>query len=190
MLTTVVLGLGISGRAAAELLLKKGKRVLGVDSKIEEGSASQGMLVQSDREEIDWSAVEQLVVSPGIHPHHPIYAAAVARGIPVIGEAELALPLLNKPLLAITGTNGKTTVARLVEHVLNACGFRAKAVGNVGSPLCSYVMDGEGIDVFVVELSSLPSSMLASCSTSHQIISIAMQIWKSTQGLNAGCSIA
>ncbi len=154
MSTTVVLGLGISGKAAAALLLKGGKQVLGVDSQPESVAPSQGMRVQSDRDEIDWSAVERLVVSPGISPHHPIYAEALKRKVPILGEAELALPQLKKPLLAITGTNGKTTVARLVEHVLNASGFNAKAVGNVGSPLCSYVMNDEGIDVFVVELSS------------------------------------
>jgi UDP-N-acetylmuramoylalanine--D-glutamate ligase len=154
---TVVLGLGLSGVAVAEFLLKKGHVVVGMDSK--ESEAVQrlktlGLVVQEETALIDWSQVEQLVVSPGISPTHPVYSAARLRGIEVVGEAELALRHFPGRLVAVTGTNGKTTVTLLVEHVLNNSGIKAKALGNVGTALCHYLSNPGNEEAFVVELSS------------------------------------
>ena len=110
--------------------------------------------VQQEEVPIDWAQVERVVVSPGISPKHPIYSEALGRGIPVVGEAELALPFFTKPLVAVTGTNGKTTVAFLVEHILNASGIKAKALGNVGTALCHQLLHPKEEEAFVVELSS------------------------------------
>src|SRR5689334_13753649 len=127
---TIVLGLGISGIAAAEFLLNKKALVLGIDSdrsllmscvEIRRLQAL-GLFVQHDSDPLDWDRVGLLVVSPGVSPTHPIYREAAAAGIPITGEAELALSALSpsgKRLVAVTGTNGKTTVALLVEHILN-----------------------------------------------------------------------
>lgn len=151
---TIVLGLGSSGQAAAEFLLNQGASVLGVDGnhtllqRLKEG----GMRCCHESEVT--GSFNRLVVSPGISPQHPLYKKAREQGIEVIGEAELALPHFQKPLVAITGTNGKTTVTLLTEHILNAAGVRAKALGNVGTALCSYLLHPVECDAFVVELSS------------------------------------
>src|SRR5580700_884328 len=163
MTKTLVLGLGMSGRASARVLLKQRCAVLGIDSNDshihtheEIGQLRmQGMVCQHESAPINWEDVKRVVVSPGIHPKHRVYQTAKEKGIEITGEAELALPHFNKPLVAVTGTNGKTTVVRLVEHILNSAGIKTKALGNVGEALCDYVLQPDwGTQAFVVELSS------------------------------------
>jgi UDP-N-acetylmuramoylalanine--D-glutamate ligase len=159
---TVVLGLGISGIAAARFLRQRGCVVVGIDSNRPWLETSEeirhlemsGVICQHEGDPIDWSCIERVVVSPGINPKHPAYQMAKEKRIVVTGEAELALPYFQKPLVAVTGTNGKTTVALLVEHILNAAGIRTRALGNVGVPLCDYLMSPGPEEAFVVELSS------------------------------------
>ncbi len=164
---TIILGLGVSGRAAAKFLLSQqmSSWVLGIDERGSELQLSEemrelqalGLFIQNETDPIDWTRVEQLIVSPGISPKHPIYFAARNAGVPIVGEVELALrytEYFQKPLLAVTGTNGKTTVTLLVEHVLNAVGIKAKALGNVGISLCDYLLSPGDEEVLVVELSS------------------------------------
>lgn len=158
---TIVLGLGISGMAAAEFLLQDQVPVVGIDSnRALLNSAeicrlqAQGLAVRHDSVPIAWEQVGRLIVSPGISPQHPIYARASKEHIPIVGEAELALPRLNAVLVAVTGTNGKTTVVQMVEHILNAAGIKAKALGNIGIPLCGYLLNPGDEDVLIVELSS------------------------------------
>lgn len=136
---TLVLGLGKSGMASVEYLKLLGDEVVGYDDK--RGTPFP-----------DMKEFDRLVVSPGISPLHPLYAEAVRRGVEVIGEVELALREIDQPCVAVTGTNGKTTVTLLVEHVLKSAGKEAKAVGNVGIPLTSYVKKKE--EILVLELSS------------------------------------
>lgn len=155
----IVLGLGISGMAALKFLLKKGIDVIGIDARCARPewvqSQELGRYFQSETAPIDWSLIKELVVSPGISPQHPIYAEATARNIPITGEAELALSYLTqKRLVAITGTNGKTTVTLLVEHILNQAGISSIALGNVGVALCDYLLSPGSEEVCVVELSS------------------------------------
>ncbi len=157
MKRVLVLGLGVSGRAVARLLLRTGRSVLGIDASPSAAALSlqtEGCSVQGEGEAIDWNAIEEVVVSPGISPKNPLYAQALARGLRICGEAEVALPLLKQRLVAITGTNGKTTVTLLVEHVLNSVGITAKAIGNVGVALADYLLSPRGEEVGVVELSS------------------------------------
>ena len=158
---TLVLGLGISGIAAARLLCKQGYQVIGRDSSstvLEAKEIAQlqavGMQCELDSAPLDWNQIRLVVVSPGISPKHPLYCAALKQGIDLIGEAELALPYFNKPLVAVTGTNGKTTVTLLVEHILKTSGIQAKALGNVGTALCDYLLAPGPEEAFVVELSS------------------------------------
>jgi UDP-N-acetylmuramoylalanine--D-glutamate ligase len=156
---TIVLGLGVSGKAAVRFLLKQGQSVLGIDSdrhylETNRHSFPSDLVYQHDTDLIDWDCVERVVVSPGISPKNPIYQTAIVKGIEIIGETELALPHFQKPIVAVTGTNGKTTVALLVEHVLNGAGIKAKAIGNVGIPPCDYLMNPGPEEAFVVELSS------------------------------------
>lgn len=101
----------------------------------------------------------ELVVSPGIPPSAPFVATAISRGIPVIGEVELAHRALRdrrdgSRVLAVTGTNGKSTTTDLVAHLLKAAGRPAVACGNLGTPVIEAVTAGAMGMVYVVELSS------------------------------------
>lgn len=100
------------------------------------------------------AAHDLVVPSPGVPPGHPLLAAARAAGIPVRSEVDVAAELLRVPLIAVTGTNGKTTVTMLVTAMLERAGERAVAAGNIGRPLLEVADDPTGIDVVVAEVSS------------------------------------
>lgn len=160
--STIVLGLGISGSSALLWLAKSGKTLIGIDKKWAnpEGKRalqpllSPSVTIQADETGLDWSCIDALIVSPGIPPVHPVYREALQRKIPILGEIELALPHFNVPMVGITGTNGKTTVTLLIEHILKSAGKKAMALGNVGKSLCEYLMHPIDQECFVVELSS------------------------------------
>jgi UDP-N-acetylmuramoylalanine--D-glutamate ligase len=148
----LVAGAGISGRAAAEALLRLGARVTVSDARPEalvdlpEGAVA-------GREELP-PDVALVVTGPGRRPDHPLVLDA---RVPVVGEPELAWWIgqaqpLPAPWLAVTGTNGKTTTVGMLEAILRAAGHDAVACGNVGHPVVTAV--GEGRDVLAVELSS------------------------------------
>lgn len=158
----LVIGLGISGRSAAALLLKQNVPVYGVDGNRdliqnnEEVATlrAQGLLAFHDTEVLDIQRFGCVVVSPGIPPSHRLFEEAKALGLPIIGEVELACRLLKGTYLGITGTNGKTTVTLLTAHVLQHCGLNARALGNVGTPLTSQCLEKSQNEFFVIELSS------------------------------------
>lgn len=114
---------------------------------------------------IDLQQFDLVVVSPGVPPDHPYYSGAKQAGLEVIGEIELACRFINQPLLAVTGTNGKTTTTLLVAHILNESGKIARALGNIGVPLTSeldsstFGLEGQ---ILVVELSSFQLETLYS----------------------------
>ena len=148
----LVAGAGISGRAAAEALLRLGARVTVSDARAEaladlpEGAVAGPEALPPD--------VALVVTGPGRRPDHPLVRSA---RVPVVGEPELAWWIaqaqpMPAPWLAITGTNGKTTTVGMLESVLRAAGHDAVACGNVGYPVVTAV--GEGRDVLAVELSS------------------------------------
>lgn len=144
----LVIGYGISGRAAAALLRKQGAEVVAVDS----NPPSDVPDVLIDTTTFPMGEFDSVVLSPGIPPDHPLVIAARKVGTETIGEAELALRFLPGRKLGITGTNGKTTVTLLTAHILQQYGFNARAVGNIGAPLSAQLDDPA--DIFVVELSS------------------------------------
>jgi UDP-N-acetylmuramoylalanine--D-glutamate ligase len=165
----LVAGLGISGAAAARVLLARGDDVVLTDAAepavlaelVDAGARWLGP-VSAPPEETDL-----VVTSPGWRPDHPLLLAAANRGLEVIGEPELAWRLREPgadgsepaPWYAVTGTNGKTTTVTMLESVLQAGGLRAVAAGNVGRPLVEVVTarDTDGrpaYDALAVELSS------------------------------------
>lgn len=155
----VVLGLGISGRCVATFLRERGDEVLGVDRA---QPVLEGIRVVSDASEPQLEDVGLFVKSPGIDSSHPWVRAALNRGIPVVGEIDLALAELahrSKRVLAVTGSNGKTTTTLLAAHLLNTSGIRCLATGNVGVPLLSQIESD--CEVFVVELSSFQLEKIA-----------------------------
>jgi UDP-N-acetylmuramoylalanine--D-glutamate ligase len=163
----VVAGVGVSGFAAADTLVHLGARVLVVDERDGEAERDKATLLEMLGAQVRIGAgstgelppgADLVVTSPGWRPSAPLMAAAAASGVPVWGEVELAWrlrdPVRAAPWLAITGTNGKTTAVGMLAAMLSAAGLRARAVGNVGTPVLEAVMDPEPSDVLAVELSS------------------------------------
>ncbi|MGG8408183.1 UDP-N-acetylmuramoyl-L-alanine--D-glutamate ligase, partial [Streptomyces sp. 12297] len=98
-----------------------------------------------------------VVTSPGWKPSSPLFAAAAAAGVDVVGDVEIAWRLRGPgaaPWLAITGTNGKTTTTQMLASILRAAGLRTAAVGNIGTPIIDVVLGEQEYDVLAVELSS------------------------------------
>ncbi len=163
--TVVVAGLGVSGFAAADALLELGARVIVVDES--EAAADRRQVLEMLGADVRTGpgstahlpdGVDLVITSPGWRPTAPLLAAAATSGVPIWGDVELAWRLMQPdrvvPWLGITGTNGKTTTTQMLESILQAAGFRAAAVGNVGRPIIEALNDPEPYDVFAVELSS------------------------------------
>ncbi len=146
----LVVGLARSGLAAGRLLAARGERVVGVDTR--QANAEAGFPTRMGDGLDLLAAAGAVVKSPGVPPHAPVIAAARAQGIPVLGELELAWRLIDRPFVAITGTNGKTTVTEWTAHVLRLAGREVTAAGNVGTPLSSLVDDPP--EIVVCECSS------------------------------------
>jgi UDP-N-acetylmuramoylalanine--D-glutamate ligase len=98
------------------------------------------------------AASDIVVPSPGVPPRHPVFALARERDVSVVGDVELASRWTETPIVAVTGTNGKTTVTGLITDMLVASGKKAVSAGNIGVPLVEAV--GGASDVLVVEVSS------------------------------------
>jgi UDP-N-acetylmuramoylalanine--D-glutamate ligase len=161
-----VAGAGVSGQAAARVLAARGARVTLVDARADETLRDKidapGVIVRLGDGDTLPDGTDLVVTSPGWRPDAPLLAAAAEAGVEIIGEVELAWRLRGPgaaPWLAITGTDGKTTVVRMLACMLAAAGHRTIAVGNVGTPIVEAVA-GEGTgaaepyDVLAVELSS------------------------------------
>jgi len=157
----VVVGLGASGVAAARLCLRRGARVVASDGKprdalSDEARALEGLgatLVAGGHVAARMDEADVVVVSPGVPPL-PEVAAAEARGAAVWGEVELAVRSMTHPapVVAIGGTNGKSTTTSLVGALLEAYGMRAFVGGNLGEPLADHA--DERWDAVVLEVSS------------------------------------
>ena len=156
----LVVGLGRSGAAVARHLGDRGARVVAVDDapgdEVRAAAAELAVeLVEEPSEAqladlVDRASV--VVPSPGVPIRHPVFLLAEARRVPVRSEVELAYRWSRHPIVAVTGTNGKTTVTALVTEMLVASGRRAVAGGNIGFPLSDAVR--RDVDVVVAEVSS------------------------------------
>jgi UDP-N-acetylmuramoylalanine--D-glutamate ligase len=157
----LVVGLGVTGAAVARALVAHGHDVVAADDRpsaaaravagelgldLSEGPAEDELVALV-------AAAEAVVPAPGLPAHHPVFALARAAGVPVLSEFDLAAWWDDRPLLAVTGTDGKTTVTTLVRDMLVASGLAAVAVGNTPVPLVAAI-DDPATDVFVVEASS------------------------------------
>jgi len=139
----LIVGLARSGQAAARLLAARGEPVAGCDSASPEGAAGlreAGVEVRLDTDGIELlEGTRCLVKSPGVPREAPVVAAAGERRIPVVGELELAWRLLPNRFVAVTGTNGKTTVSEWLGHLWETAAEPVVVGGNVGTPLASLV---------------------------------------------------
>jgi UDP-N-acetylmuramoylalanine--D-glutamate ligase len=153
----VVIGAKRSGLAAIDLLQKQGALVIAMDS---QPSDIGGMHVVAQTEE-NLQGVDVIVLSPGVPYDLPMLENARARGIPTIGEIELASYFLKGPVIGITGSNGKTTTTALTGHLLKQCGIRCQIGGNIGTAAASLIESSSPEQWNVLELSSFQLESIA-----------------------------
>jgi UDP-N-acetylmuramoylalanine--D-glutamate ligase len=156
-----VIGLGRSGQSVSLLLRLAGARVYASDAgALDAGTkarlAGAGVDAQGGGHDLDRiAAAAVVVVSPGVPPSAPPLARARASGVRVVSEVELALAFLpSVKYIAVTGTNGKSTVTALIAHLLRALGLDAVAAGNIGTPLSEIALRVTPPDWVALELSS------------------------------------
>lgn len=156
-----VIGAGKSGLAASKLAKLKGNEVFLTESGI---PGNQSTILQSiNKIDIEYEIgghtkraldAELIVTSPGVPPHSEIIKSAEEKNIEIISELEFASRFLKNPIVAITGTNGKTTTTALTEFILNNGGKKAIACGNIGFPMSGFVDKIDDETILVVEASS------------------------------------
>ena len=152
----VVVGMGLSGIGAVKLLRQKGALVRAVDEKANDEKPKgeiEGVTVEPQTEPAFRDA-ELVVISPGVPADLDLLAPLRARGVPVIGELELAAPYLQGPTIGITGTNGKTTTTALTGHILRESGIPCQVGGNIGTAPADMVTTSRPGQWNVLELSS------------------------------------
>jgi len=157
----LVLGLGVSGEAAARLLARQGHAVTVVDaaataelrSRAERLSA-RGIAVHLNAGELPETGVDRCVVSPGVPMTTDWVRQLRARGVPVLSELEFGWAQGISRVVAVTGSNGKSTAVKFLVEALQSAGARAAAAGNYGPPVSALVLDAERWDWLVVEVSS------------------------------------
>ena len=158
----LVLGLAKSGESAARLLDKLGAIVTVNDGKpFEENPAAQSLLEEGIKVVTGGHPLELLdedfalmVKNPGIPYSNPMIEKALAKGIPVLTEVELAYLISEAPIIGITGSNGKTTTTTMIGEVLTAAGQRGLLSGNIGYPASQVAQTATAKDTLVMELSS------------------------------------
>lgn len=147
----LVIGVKRSGRGAIELLTRHGAHVRAMDK--QPPAEPLGMEVAAQSEE-NIQHADLIVLSPAVPYDLPMLVRARERGVPVIGEVEMASYFLKGPVIGITGSNGKTTTTALVGHVLERCGVPCQVGGNIGTAVTSLVETSREGQWNVLELSS------------------------------------
>ena len=158
-----MVGLGKSGVGATQLLVRAGARVYasdGATSDVARQAAQRlnafGAAAEAGRHDLARIARAVLVVaSPGVPPDAPPLDAARKAGVPIVSEVEVAIRLMNGPrMIAITGTNGKTTTTALAGHLLRSMGFDAVDAGNIGTAVTEIALRNDPPDWMALEMSS------------------------------------
>jgi len=160
----LVVGLGKTGLALTEYLKRQGSRVLVSDSRSREEleplrpsdpEATPPWFIEGGGHTVDFFLQADLIlVSPGIPLELLPLKAAGEKGIPIWGELELFSRVCRTPIIAVTGTNGKTTTTALINEMLLEAGFSTFLGGNIGRPLVEYLLNGQDKDFVVAEISS------------------------------------
>ena len=178
--SVLVIGLGVSGAAATELLLSRGAQVFALDTARGDALAetakklfAQGATIELGATELPLRHFDFAVISPGVPLDHPLVAAARERSIPIIGELELGYQQSLALNISITGTNGKTTTTELVEHILQCNDLKTIAAGNIGTPLCAVADKSRSLDFLTLEVSSF---QLETIQTFRAAVAVLMNI--------------
>ncbi|WP_417658720.1 UDP-N-acetylmuramoyl-L-alanine--D-glutamate ligase [Pseudidiomarina sp.] len=160
-----VVGLGQTGQSCVRYLLQRGITPVVFDTRVEPPGVAELQQLAPDLE-VHTGALELehilgmdlLIVSPGVDLRTPALQLANDAAIPVVGDMDLFARHANKPVLGITGSNGKSTVTRLVTELLIAAGKKVAMGGNIGVPVLELV--GQPVDAFVIELSSFQLELM------------------------------
>ena len=158
-----ILGLGLSGRAAVRYALQCGAEVRVSDNRREQQFVTEeGAFLSTTG--VTWEAgghsfeflrqADLLLLSPGVDPALPLIKSLQTAGVTIAGELAVAAGELHVPVVAVTGTNGKTTVTTLIGELLSGSGKKVFVGGNIGTPLYEFLLSPEGYDIVVVEVSS------------------------------------
>lgn len=157
----VVIGMGKTGIAAARFFGKQGAKVIVTDEQpVDKWGAEFEQIAKEKWLEIGTYNARILtgacivVPSPGVPPHNELLVEALKKNIPVISEIEMAYRFLKVPVIAVTGTNGKTTTTTLLGEILKRSGKKTFVGGNIGNPLIEYVEGPQKDDFIVAEISS------------------------------------
>ncbi|EEV87434.1 UDP-N-acetylmuramoylalanine--D-glutamate ligase [Cardiobacterium hominis] len=142
-----VVGMGASGHVALDLLREAGYDAIGLDERLDERRIEKRNFDDPQA----FAGAGTLVVSPGVDRRRAAFTHSYAQQI---NDIELFARLNDKPVLAVTGSNGKSTVVTLLAQALNHAGHKAKLCGNIGRPVLDALFDGEAADCYVIELSS------------------------------------
>jgi UDP-N-acetylmuramoylalanine--D-glutamate ligase len=158
----LVVGLGATGVATARFLHDRGARV--TVSEVRDAAAvlpalrtlrERGIAVETGGHRLPaFLAADLIVVSPGVALESPPLRAAAEKGAEIISEIELAYRFISIPIIAVTGTNGKTTTVKLTAEIFRRAGIEAFLGGNVGNPLIEYVLHGHRAQFIIAEISS------------------------------------
>ncbi|HET7131642.1 MAG TPA: UDP-N-acetylmuramoyl-L-alanine--D-glutamate ligase [Gammaproteobacteria bacterium] len=156
---SLIVGLGATGVSVARHLTARGERVRVIDSRAAppgltdlRGAAPDAELALGSLDARSLDGITRVIVSPGLGADIPLAAEARRRGLPVQGDIELFARAANAPVVAVTGSNGKSTVTTLAARMLAANGLRAPAGGNLGPPALDLL--GLAADAYVLEISS------------------------------------
>jgi UDP-N-acetylmuramoylalanine--D-glutamate ligase len=160
--TILVIGLGKSGVASTRVLRERGANVYATDEKpAEELEQAMASVAAAGATFVAPHLVETIVdtltcaiLSPGVPLTSPVAREVQASNVPVIGEIELAFRLCKAPIIAVTGTKGKSTTTALIGHLLRGCGLSVRVGGNIGNPLIDEVTDATEDQWVVAEVSS------------------------------------
>lgn len=145
----LIVGKGVSGNAVAGVLAAKGAEVcLYDDYDFLPGTYRQITMASV----ADCLPLDCAVISPSVLPSHPLLVWLTQHGVPILSELDIGSLLCQAKVLAVTGTNGKTTTVRIAERLLRQAGVVSKAYGNIGLPFCTVDLPSDG--VAVVEVSS------------------------------------
>ncbi len=154
----LVAGLARTGTSVVRMAQRDGDDVIGYDddevtaARVAEEFGLERVGSTAAFADAALTQVDEVIVSPGFPLAHPLRAAAATHGVPIIGDVELAARRTDAPIIAVTGTNGKSTVTRLITDMLVAGGHKAVEAGNVGFPMLDAVEDPA--EYYVVEVSS------------------------------------
>lgn len=175
METTLVIGAGKSGVAAANFLAARGEAVAINDAKAHPDlplPLDERVVRVFGHDDVALEGVREIVVSPGVPLTVPLLTRARERAVPVVGEIELAYRYLRGTVIAITGSNGKSTTTALIGHILRVAGRKPIVAGNIGEPLIG-ALDEENERIYVVELSSF---QLETVDTFHADVALLLNI--------------